>query len=307
LMSKLDELLKTTGANIDASMGAGRVARPLHGATTPASPAVGGRMQGLVRSKDAAEVPVDRIDRDAEQPREEFDLEGLERLAKSLQTRGQLQPIRVRWDEDRGLYVVVCGERRWRAAKLAGIPTLTCIIMERPAGPGELLALQLIENALREDLSAMEQARAYKSLIELNGWSARHLAAELAVNPATVTRALALLELPTPIQDQVELGTLSPGTAYEVSKLNGAEAQVAVATQVIDQHLTRAEVAEVVKAVKARRPSPAARPEPVELDLGDGIIVVVKYRKASGVSPLQALRRATRLLQDRERSDDQAA
>jgi ParB family transcriptional regulator, chromosome partitioning protein len=306
-MSKLDELLKTTGANIDASMGAGRVARPLHGATTPASPAVGGRMQGLVRSKDAAEVPVDRIDRDAEQPREEFDLEGLERLAKSLQTRGQLQPIRVRWDEDRGLYVVVCGERRWRAAKLAGIPTLTCIIMERPAGPGELLALQLIENALREDLSAMEQARAYKSLIELNGWSARHLAAELAVNPATVTRALALLELPTPIQDQVELGTLSPGTAYEVSKLNGAEAQVAVATQVIDQHLTRAEVAEVVKAVKARRPSPAARPEPVELDLGDGIIVVVKYRKASGVSPLQALRRATRLLQDRERSDDQAA
>jgi ParB family transcriptional regulator, chromosome partitioning protein len=307
LMSKLDELLKTTGANIDASMGAGRVARPLHGATTPASPALGGRMQGLVRSKDAAEVPVDRIDRDAEQPREEFDLEGLERLAKSLQTRGQLQPIRVRWDEDRGLYVVVCGERRWRAAKLAGIPTLTCIIMERPAGPGELLALQLIENALREDLSAMEQARAYKSLIELNGWSARHLAAELAVNPATVTRALALLELPTPIQDQVELGTLSPGTAYEVSKLNGAEAQVAVATQVIDQHLTRAEVAEVVKAVKARRPSPAARPEPVELDLGDGIIVVVKYRKASGVSPLQALRRATRLLQDRERSDDQAA
>jgi ParB family chromosome partitioning protein len=306
-MSKLDELLKTTGANIDASMGAGRVARPLHGATTPATPAVGGRMQGLTRSKDAAEVPVDRIDRDAEQPREEFEPEGLERLARSLQTRGQLQPIRVRWDEGRGLYVVVCGERRWRAAKLAGLPTLTCIIMERPAGPGELLALQLIENALREDLSAMEQARAYKSLIEINGWSARHLAAELAVNPATVTRALALLELPTPIQDQVEQGALSPGTAYEVSKLDGAEAQVAVATQVVDQHLTRAEVAEVVKAVRARRPSPAARPEPVELDLGDGIIVVVKYRKASGVSPLQALRRATRLLQDRERSDEQAA
>jgi ParB family chromosome partitioning protein len=306
-MSKLDDLLKTTGANIDASMGAGRVARPLHGATTSATPAVGGRMQGLVRSKDAAEIPVDRIDRDAEQPREEFDPEGLERLAKSLQTRGQLQPIRVRWDEGRGLYVVVCGERRWRAAKLAGIPTLTCIVMERPAGAGELLALQLIENALREDLSAMEQARAYKSLIKLNGWSARQLATELAVNPATVTRALALLELPTPIQDQVEQGTLSPGTAYEVSKLDGAEAQVAVATQVVDQHLTRAEVAEVVKAVKARRPRPAARPEPVELDLGDGIIVVVKYRKASGVSPLQALRRATRLLQDRERADGQAA
>jgi ParB family transcriptional regulator, chromosome partitioning protein len=306
-MSKLDELLKTTGANIDASMGAGRVARPLHGATTSATPAIGGRMQGLVRSKDAAEIPVDRIDRDAEQPREEFEPEGLDRLAKSLQTRGQLQPIRVRWDEGRGLYVVVCGERRWRAARLAGLPTLSCIIMERAAGPGELLALQLIENALREDLSAMEQARAYKSLIELNGWSARYLAAELAVNPATVTRALALLELPAVIQDQVEQGTLAPGTAYEVGKLDGAEAQVAVATQVVDQQLTRAEVAEVVKAVKARRPRPAARPDPVELDLGDGIIVVVKYRKASNVSPLQALRRATRLLQHRARTDDQAA
>jgi len=69
----------------------------------------------------------------------------------------------------------------------------------------------LVENALREDLSAMEQARAFKALIELNGWSARHLAAELAVNPATVTRALALLELPIAVQDQVEQGALAPG------------------------------------------------------------------------------------------------
>jgi ParB family transcriptional regulator, chromosome partitioning protein len=306
-MSKLEELLKTTGANIDASMGAGRVARTLHGATTGSAAPASGRMQGLVRSKDAAEIPVDRIDRDPDQPREEFDADGLERLAQSLRTRGQLQPIRVRWDEGRGAYIIVCGERRWRAAKQAGLPTLSCVIMERPAGPGELLALQLIENALREDLSAMEQARAYKALIELNGWSARHLAAELAVNPATVTRALALLELPAPIQDQVEQGNLAPGTAYEVSKLEGADAQVAVAAQVVDQGLTRAEVAEVVKAVKARRPTPAARPDPVEVDLGDGVVVLVKYRKPSGVSPLQALRRATRLLQEREKSDEQAA
>jgi ParB family chromosome partitioning protein len=306
-MSKLEELLKSTGANIDASMGAGRVARPLHGATTGSAAPASGRMQGLVRSKDAAEIPVDRIDRDPEQPRDEFDADGLERLAQSLRTRGQLQPIRVRWDEGRGAYIIVCGERRWRAAKQAGLSTLSCVIMERPAGPGELLALQLIENALREDLSAMEQARAYKALIELNGWSARHLAAELAVNPATVTRALALLELPAPIQDQVEQGNLAPGTAYEVSKLDGADAQVAVAAQVVDQGLTRAEVAEVVKAVKARRPTPATRPEPVEVDLGDGVVVLVKYRKPSGVSPLQALRRATRLLQEREKSDEQAA
>jgi ParB family transcriptional regulator, chromosome partitioning protein len=305
-MAKLDDLLKSSGANIDASMGAGRAARPLHGATPVSGPATPNRMQGLARSKDAAEIPVDRIERDPDQPREEFDQDGLERLATSLKTRGQLQPIRVRWDEGRAVYVVVCGERRWRAARLAGLPTLSCIIMERPAGPGELLALQLVENALREDLSAMEQARAFRSLIELNGWSARQLAAELAVNPGTVTRALALLELPAAVQEQVEQGGLAPGTAYEVSKLDGAEAQAAVASQVVEQGLTRAEVAEVVKAVKARRPVPAMKPEPVEVDLGDGTLVVVKWKKSNTTTALQAARKAVKVLQEREREVDAA-
>jgi ParB family chromosome partitioning protein len=261
-------------------------------------------MQGVVRSKDAAEIPVDRIDRDPDQPREEFDADGLGRLAESLRTRGQLQPIRVRWEEGRGVYLIVCGERRWRAAKLAGLATLSCVVMERPDGPGELLALQLIENALREDLSAMEQARAYKALIALNGWSARRLAAELAVNPATVTRSLALLELPMEVQGQVEQGALAAGTAYEVSKLDGADAQVETAARVVDQGLSRLEAAEAVRSAKSGRPAPVGRPDPVEIDLGDGLVVIVKYRKPSGVSPIQALRRATRLLQDRERSAD---
>jgi len=117
LMSKLDELLKSTGANIDAAWeptDRPPVARrnDRHGLARVVADA------GLVRSKDAADIPVDRIDRDPEQPREEFDAEGLERLAQSLKTRGQLQPIRVRWDEGRGVYIIVCGERRWRAAKL---------------------------------------------------------------------------------------------------------------------------------------------------------------------------------------------
>ena len=129
--------------------------------------------------------------------------------------------------------------------------------MERPDGPGELLVLQLIENALREDLSAMEQARAYKALIELNGWSARHLAAELAVNPATVTRSLALLELPSEVRDQVEQGALAAGTAYELSKIEGVVAQVEAAARVVNRGLSRAEAAEVVKSARSGRPAPA--------------------------------------------------
>jgi ParB family chromosome partitioning protein len=305
-MSKLEKLLQSSGANIDASMGAGRVARPLHGATTSAGGAGVDRLQGVTRSKDAAEIPVSRIVPDPDQPRTEFDDDGLARLAESLKTRGQLQPIRVRWSEEQGAYIVVMGERRWRAATMAGLPTLTCVVMEAPAAAGDLLALQLIENCLREDLAPIEQARAYRSLIDLNGWSARQLAGELAVNPATVTRALALLDLPADVQDAVEQGAIAPHTAYEVSKLQSAELQTEVAAAVVEQGLTRSEVADVVAAVRAKRPAPAAKPDPVTVDLGDGCSVMIRWKKGGGLSPIQALRRAARLLQEQER-DEQAA
>jgi ParB family chromosome partitioning protein len=140
----------------------------------------------------------------------------------------------------------------------------------------------------------------------MHGWSARQLASELALNPATVTRALSLLELPTEVQDRVEQGALAATVAHELAKLPDPAVQSEIAQAVVAEGLTRSEVTELVQAVKARRPAPAPRPEPVTLDLGDGILVIVKYRKPSTVSPVQALRRATRLLQDRER-DDQAA
>ena len=189
---------------------------------------------------------------------------------------------------------------------MAGLPLLSCMVMEAPAGPGELLALQLVENALREDLRPVEQAKAFKALIGLNGWSARQLAAELALNPATVTRALSLLDLPAEVQTQVEQGALAATVAHELAKLPGPAVQAEVAQAVVAEGLTRSEVTELVQAVKARRPAPSPRPEPVTVDLGDGILVTVKYRKPSTVSPVQALRRATRMLQDRER-DGQAA
>jgi ParB family transcriptional regulator, chromosome partitioning protein len=305
-MSKLEELLKATGANIDASMGAGRAARPLHGAT-PTAGASSGRMAGLVRSKDAAEIPLDRIVRDPGQPREEFDEEALARLAQSLRTRGQLQPIRVRWSEEQGAYVVLVGERRWRAARMAGMAALSCVIADSPMTAEEVLAIQMIENALREDLTGMEQAKAYRSLIEANGWSARQLAGELAINPATVTRALALLELPDAVQEQVEQGGLSPAAAYEVSKLERSEDQVAVAQAAVEQGLRRSEVAELAQAVKARRPSPAARPSPVEFDLGDGTMVRISWKKANSTGPTQALRKALKASQERERRDESDA
>jgi ParB family transcriptional regulator, chromosome partitioning protein len=306
-MSKLDKILAATGANIDESMGAGRAARPLNGSAPRTAVSGSARLQGLVRSKSAAEIPVDRIINDLDQPREEFDEESLARLAGSLRTRGQLQPIRVRWDEGRGKYVIVCGERRWRAAKMAGLTTLSCVIMEGPAGPGELLALQLIENAVREDLRPIEQAKSYRALMDLHRWTTRELAAELAIDAGGVTKALALLDLPAAVQAQVELGGLAASTAYEVSKLPDAETQAEVAHAAVEQQLTRSEVAEVVKAVRAKRPAPILRPDPVSYDLGD-CTVTVKWKKGGGSTATQALRRAAKVAQEQERGkDDQAA
>src|SRR5206468_3821009 len=82
----------------------------------------------------------------------------IERLAESLRTRGQLQPVRVRWDEPSARYILLMGERRWRAAVLACMTTLMCVVHDGELSPPERLALQLIENALREDLNPVEQA-----------------------------------------------------------------------------------------------------------------------------------------------------
>jgi ParB family chromosome partitioning protein len=260
-MGKLDELLKAGGANIAESMGAGRPVgmgsahAAMDAGTYPYPTTVPKRWRGVVKSKNAVEVPVDQIIPDPDQPREEFEPEALNRLAESLLTRGQLQPIRVRWDEAAERYVVVCGERRWRAARLAGLFTLTCVVSEGPIDEGELRALQLIENCLREDLKPIEQAKAFKALMERNGWSGNQAAKALGVAQPTVVRALALLELPAPIQSRVEQGTLSPGTAYEIGKIQDADVQGVLADRVVAEGLSRAEAVEAVRVAARKAPS----------------------------------------------------
>jgi len=211
---KAAERLRAFTANIDDSTAPERAG---------ASPAVtlapqGGRHQGVSRVKGALELPLDRLVADPAQPRREFEPESLERLARSLRTRGQLQPIRVRWDETLNQWMVVTGERRFRAAQLAGLATLACVETEQPLSPDEVLEDQLTENCLRDDLLPMEQARAFRALMERRGWSQRQLAEHLAMAPSTVSRVVALLELPDDIQEDVEGGKITPDLAYEIGK-----------------------------------------------------------------------------------------
>lgn len=249
-MGKLDQLKRAAGGNI-AESASKREAGPTIPSATLSSlnPA---RMEGVARSKAAMEIPLGKIERDPGQPREEFDPEALDRLADSIRARGLLQPIRVRWSEERGRYILVAGERRWRAAGMAGLPTLTCIVSDTELSPAELLAVQVTENLLREDLNPMERARAFRTLLDLNGWSGNQLARELGISQSSVVHALSLLELPAQVQDRVERGELAPSVGYELSKIDSATAQSEAAEQIISGNLSRAEATEVVRKTPAR-------------------------------------------------------
>jgi ParB family transcriptional regulator, chromosome partitioning protein len=300
-MGKLDELRRTAGQNIKDSAGADRVERPEANVTGGAPD----RWRGVERSRDMAMIPVAKIDRDPDQPRQEFDAEDLARLAESLRFRGQLQPIRVRWDEGRGAYIVLAGERRWRAAQIAGLDKLACVIHEGALTDEEKLAMQLVENALRADLRPVEQARAYRRLMDARGYSTRELATELHIAQTSVVRALALLDLPAEVQNHVEGRELAATVAAELTKLPDPALQAEVAQAVIAEGLTRTEVTELVHAVKARRPTPNRRPEPVTVDLGD-CTVTVRWKRSSETTILQALRKAAKQIQGRERPDQAA-
>lgn len=203
MSSKLANFLAKNEKNLREDAGE----RPVDHAPPSAS-----KLEGRTRLTNAAAIAVDRIVADS-QHREDFDNEGLQRLAASLKMEGQLQPIRVRWDEGRGIYVIIAGERRWRAAKLAGLTTLECVISESDQDEKSILRAQVVENALREDLKPVEKAKAFKTVMDLEGLDGKGLAERLNIDPSTVSRVLALLKLDGETQVKVDAGEVAPTIA----------------------------------------------------------------------------------------------
>jgi ParB family chromosome partitioning protein len=260
--------------------------RPEPDAPAPAAPSRANQYQGRVQLRDACLIRIDRIEADPNQPRSEFDAESLERLAASLKQRGQLQPIRVRWNEVNSRYSVVVGERRWRAAALAGLESLACIVVPGDATPEEILEDQLVENCLRVDLRPIEQARAYQSLIERLGLSQRALADTLNISQGHVMQALKLLELPEPIRASIEEGKIAPTIGYELSKIEDRTAQAELARDAAAGLLKRDEIKE--QTTRARRGRPASsRGATSSKGKGKGkaarLPAVIKHRSQSGV------------------------
>ena len=219
---------------------------------TPPKGSVGARMAGVVNDREAAVIEVARIVPDPEQPRRSFDNESIDRLAESLKGRGQLQNVVVFWSEDLGSYVLVSGERRWRAAQRSGLATLRCKVLDRRPDDSDRLAIQLVENCVREDLRPVEQAVAFRALMDSNGWSTRQLAEALNMAQAKVVYAIGLLDLPEDLRERVDQGVIAPRTAYEIGRLDEPEEQVALADRVVAEGLTRDDVTAEVRASRPR-------------------------------------------------------
>ncbi|TWU34895.1 ParB/RepB/Spo0J family partition protein [Novipirellula artificiosorum] len=209
--------------------------------------------------RDFGSLAIESVIPDPEQPRTEFDADEIGQLANSIRDKGQLHPIRVRWSDQHGKWVIISGERRYRATLKAGLPTIHCHFQNGELSRTEILEQQLIENLLRQDLRPIEEATAFSQLLGLNNWTGKQLAEAIRVNPSKITRSLALLKLPDDVQHQVESGDLSARAAYELTKLPTHE-QVHAAIGSKDEQPQRITIVKAQSQVRQRIGKP--KPEP---------------------------------------------
>lgn len=191
------------------------------------------------------EIDIDLIEPNSSQPRSRFAEEKLEELAQSIRANGIVQPIVVR--KKSGGYQIVAGERRWRAAQKAGLQKIPSVIKE--VADEKLLELALIENIQRQELNAIEEARAYKNLIDTIGLTQEMIAERVGKNRTIVTTFLRLLKLPKDVQKLVEDEKLTAGHARALLMLNDADLQRKLATKAIELSLSVRETEKSVKRI----------------------------------------------------------
>ena len=179
-------------------------------------------------------LPLDRIRPNKGQPRRTFDDAQLAELADSIRQNGILQPLLVR---DRGdYYEIVAGERRYQAARAAGLDEVPVII--RDVSDDDVFKLALIENLQRSDLSPLEEANGYRQLIREKGLTQEELARILSKSRSTITNTLRLLDLPDEVQELVETGRLTAGHARAILAVPDEEGRIALAKRVVSEHLS---------------------------------------------------------------------
>jgi ParB family chromosome partitioning protein len=213
------------------------------------------------REKPEAETPsglqqidLDRIRPIKGQPRQQFDRLELEQLAQSIQQQGVLQPIIVRPGSDGG-FDLVAGERRWRAAQIAGLLKIPAIVRE--IGDDQVLEIALIENLQREELNPIEEANAFQMLIDSFDLTQQEIADRVGKQRATVANALRLLNLAPEVQEMIKAGQLSAGHAKALAAVTVVKEQIELARRIAKEGLSVRQ-AEALSGRIARRSSPSA-------------------------------------------------
>lgn len=191
-----------------------------------------------------AEVAVDLIDPNPFQPRRTFTADKLKELADSIRASGLVQPVLLRRAHER--YQLIAGERRWRAAREAGLAVIPAVVRE--IGDRDALELALTENLLREDLNPIDAAQGYAALQQKHGLSHEEIAEHLGLDRTTVTNTLRLLRLPPEVHQMLAEGAISAGHARALLGLESAPAQLQLAQTIVKQGLSVRQVETLVAA-----------------------------------------------------------
>ena len=194
-------------------------------------------------SKDSVLLNISEIEPNRDQPRKKFNEESLKELARSIEKHGVIQPIIVIKKDD--YYEIVAGERRWRAARMAGLSEIPALIREY--SDREISEIALIENIQREDLTPIEEAKAYKALIEEYGITQEELSGRVAKSRAAIANSMRLLKLDEEVQNMLAEGIISAGHARALLVLEKNSDQIKAAQEIIKNSLSVRDTEKLVK------------------------------------------------------------
>ena len=203
------------------------------------------------------ELAIKDITPNLHQPRRDFDEEALAELAQSIKQHGVIQPVVVR--KTLSGYELVAGERRWRASQIAGLKIIPAVVREY--SDAEMMEIALIENLQRRDLNAIEEAMAFRSLMEEFGLTQEEVAQRIGRSRSMIANTVRLLKLHPEVQNFVSRGTLNMGQARPLLALENPELQLEAANQIMEEDLSARDAEELVRRLAARRPVKPAEPK----------------------------------------------
>jgi ParB family chromosome partitioning protein len=197
------------------------------------------------------DISISQIESNPYQPRKRFDESALKELADSIKSKGLIQPIVVAYEEEKGKYILISGERRLRACKLLGYASIKAIVV--PYKREEFLEIALIENIQREGLTPIEEALGYRELIDRFGYTHEQIASIIGKDRATITNTLRLLKLPDEIKEMLNDGLISAGHCRVLLGLDDEKLQIELAKKIVEKKISVRETEQIVKRLKSEK------------------------------------------------------